>query len=303
MNSILNTIIVEATVNGSGPYRFLLDSGAPTLFTRGLTEDLGLATTGISAINDVNRLKQATTLVTADSLSIGGLTVNQVGTAILNNPELECLANGGILGANVLKHGAWSIDFEQQRVLASDDVTRLNVAQSEIEWMPFTTEFGKDEPWVKMMINGESVSVEIDTGSNREIGITTATFRKVSERDLSGEITGHGLSSIGLAGRTTETSYRSRLQSVALGGHEYLQVSAQVKEANTNRVGTRFFKGQRLIIDWTSSRIAVIGAPDNSRPRVAEYDVSLLGDAEGVYVGYVWEGSALQRLASFLEPG
>ncbi|MBT3529803.1 MAG: PDZ domain-containing protein [Gammaproteobacteria bacterium] len=296
-----NAVIVEASVNGQGPYQFILDSGAPTLFTQSLIEELGLANEGAASINDVNRLQQSTSLVRADSLVIGNLVLNDVDAASLNNQELACLANGGILGANVLKHGAWEFDFIHKRIRGSNIVSRIIDSQQNLEWLPFTTKFGKNSPWINVVINEKSFSFLVDTGSTRELAMNSATEREIFGALDSTSVHGEGYSSIGLAGRTLEASKRVRIPSLQLGSTSYSQATAQVKTENTNRLGTLFFQGQRLIIDWDKKQLAIKGLAKSTPEPLNEYGLTLLGDAEGVFVSYVWAGSEASELG--LKPG
>jgi len=108
--------VVEVSINGKGPFRFVLDTGAgQTMFDKKLSEELQLPILGIVQANDATsnapkRLK----LVKAELLTIGDVRIsNVVGmehdvlTIFGNEPD----APRGILGINLFADCLLTIDY------------------------------------------------------------------------------------------------------------------------------------------------------------------------------------------------
>jgi predicted aspartyl protease len=111
-------IVVPVTINGSGPYDFVLDTGSNnTMLDQKLADDLALPRGGETAILGV---KGSTSLaaVYANSLSIAGAAVNGKDLFLFTNPKLQSLPAGlrGILGEDFLQHFDVLIDYRHQTI-------------------------------------------------------------------------------------------------------------------------------------------------------------------------------------------
>jgi predicted aspartyl protease len=111
-------ILVPVTINGKGPFQFVLDTGATlTCVGEHLTADLALpvSTTmrGIGAsIGASGNIK----LVDLATLTIGGATLEDVTACSIDLGNVKALGitADGLLGLNVLKQFDVAIDFERQ---------------------------------------------------------------------------------------------------------------------------------------------------------------------------------------------
>ena len=109
-------MLAAVTVNGAGPYRFIIDLGAnrSVLSTR-LAEQLGLATSGTSTIE----VHGVTGSAVVPMATVGEL---RVGTIVLVDQQLPVLAGtvfadaDGILGIDGLQQSRIEVDFRHDRV-------------------------------------------------------------------------------------------------------------------------------------------------------------------------------------------
>lgn len=107
-------IVVRARLNDkSMPLDFIWDSGAAvSTISQATREYLGLP-------NSI----QAGAVTTLDSFLLSGITFPSVPVEIVNYDGYaapKCIAEAGVIGANIIRHCNWYIDFDQQLLIFSD---------------------------------------------------------------------------------------------------------------------------------------------------------------------------------------
>ncbi len=100
---VRDMIVVPVTINGAGPFDFLVDTGSTdTIIDRKLAEELHLPSAG-TMILETTEGKAATPLAQTDSLSMGGATVSGLNLSVVNH-YANLLSNvRGSLGENFLR--------------------------------------------------------------------------------------------------------------------------------------------------------------------------------------------------------
>jgi hypothetical protein len=111
-------IIVPVTINGSGPYDFVLDTGSNnTILDQKLADELTLPRGGETTIFGVNG-SASLAAVSAKSLSVSGATVEGKGLLLFTSANLQGLPAKvrGILGKDFLQNFEVLIDYRHQTV-------------------------------------------------------------------------------------------------------------------------------------------------------------------------------------------
>ena len=157
---------VPVSVGGSGPYRFLVDTGAErTVISRQLAEQLGLAAGDRTTMHSVAGSSNVATV------NIPMLDVNARRLAISNAPALETgnIGADGMLGVDTLKLQRVLFDFKRgimevspssQPTYSSDGETVIVEAKRRHGRLLFTN----------ATLDGHDVVVVVDTGSQISIG-------------------------------------------------------------------------------------------------------------------------------------
>ena len=168
-------IVVPVTVNGSGPYQFLVDSGAQiTTVDSELAAQLDLhptASTGFSGVASYARRA----LLQLGQVGIGGHRVNDVLAGIDELAQLHAAGGNirGIVGEDFLTHFDLLID-NQRRMLCLDDTGALAAAIKGAHValaQPYGTD--RDLPFTRPLVvearidgNGNPLLFRLDSGSN-----------------------------------------------------------------------------------------------------------------------------------------
>ncbi len=157
--------VARITINGQGPFRFIIDTGANrSVLSRSLATRLGLTPSGEDVVHSIVG-SEAATLVHVDSLSFGSLRLSQGDTPVLDGPMLD--GEHGLLGVDGMAGRLLHLDFDKRCVAIYESAAQLSMKG----WLsvPAQLRFGS-----LLLVEGEIVGVRvnvlIDTGSDISIG-------------------------------------------------------------------------------------------------------------------------------------
>ena len=156
---------VEVRVNGTGPYRFLVDSGADTSvvglrMAQNLQLPLGtpVVLNGMTARNIVDRVR-------VNELTLGSNTIRQLQLPALRE---EHLGGDGMLGIDALAAQRLMMDFEQKTIKVEDARVPLRSLPGEIV---ITAQRRKGQLILtEVRASGIKLDAVIDTGTEVTIG-------------------------------------------------------------------------------------------------------------------------------------
>ena len=157
--------LVRASLNGRGPYDFILDTGSSqAVIDADLARELNLPSVGQTEVHDPTAPDPFTVdEVRADVFRMGGVSLS--GLTFAAFPLRDMLGDrcGGVLGISVLAEMLVTLDVPRERML----VARGELGRDE----PGVVEFTSDGcPIVlEMKVNGRTLTAHLDTGNPGEI--------------------------------------------------------------------------------------------------------------------------------------
>jgi hypothetical protein len=163
--------VVEVSINGSGPYRFILDTGASTTV---IADDL-IAELKLPSINGTPDQGP----VRIDKLGLDALTISNA-TAIRGGPMLAGLSSmaRGVLSAESFPGALISFDFVNKRITLRKGA--LPAADGRRVF-----EYGDDDPLprVPVRIDGTELHLHIDTGAPTTMSLPLARAKTLGLED------------------------------------------------------------------------------------------------------------------------
>lgn len=160
-------VVVAATVNGRGPFRFIVDTGAThSTITPDLARTLGLRPSEVRSIvvNGITGTAQVSS-VTLDKLQTGDLTVDELVVPVVGSTVMA--GADGIFGAAGLTEKSLFVDFLRNRVRISGGV------ETELRGQAFrihATRLPHGLMTLPMRVGRVRAFAIIDTGSERTLG-------------------------------------------------------------------------------------------------------------------------------------
>lgn len=173
----IGRVVAPIMVNGQGPYRFIVDTGANrSVVSQPLAERLGLPAVGEGVVHSVHGQTQAQ-LVSVDSLRYGSLEVPSDQVPMLSGAMLA--GEHGLLGVDGMRGRRLRLDFDDRciEILPANRAPPLGRG-----WTRTRGELRFDNlVVVPGLIGTLRVNVLIDTGSNVSLA-NTALHAALSER-------------------------------------------------------------------------------------------------------------------------
>lgn len=158
-------MVVGVTVDGSGPYRFVVDSGADrSVIGERLARTLGLPAGCSVTLHDVAGASRRETVRIA-RLGLGSGTVENIVAPILSETSLGAR---GIIGIDALRGQRLMLDFEADTVTVEDTRRPAKVQADEI--VVTARSRGGQLILTEARANGVDIRAVVDTGSQLTIG-------------------------------------------------------------------------------------------------------------------------------------
>ncbi|MFB3778933.1 MAG: aspartyl protease family protein, partial [Bryobacteraceae bacterium] len=183
-------IVLAVTVDGSGPYNFVLDTG-----THASTIDLGLArrlrlplASSRSESRGAGSARVFGRTAVVEHLAIGGLGVERLPVVALALSRVSAQLGRplhGVLGNNFLASRVTQIDYFRRRIRFLDDSPNPPPDDARRISFPMRFRAGDVLPLLdECTINGTTVPVTLDTGSSLGLILFPATVRLLGLEEL-----------------------------------------------------------------------------------------------------------------------
>jgi predicted aspartyl protease len=164
-------VIVKAQINGNQkPLDFIFDTGAfNSKINHTLTEEYRLETKAVKENEDSNGNVKVIEVTQLEEVQLGQTLFTDIGAGKVVYAEESpspCIAEHGIIGANLIKLAHWKIDYQKQMIYFSDEAFSVDNPSTAITFN-YDSPALSDTPKVEFKIAGRSVeNLMIDTGSN-----------------------------------------------------------------------------------------------------------------------------------------
>jgi hypothetical protein len=160
-SSANNLVVIAATINGQGPFRFALDTGSSVhVLNRAIAERLGLRIIGPAVADSGNKTTPAE-VTEISKLSAGELTLSH--QRIFVTPLPASYPFDGFLGAILFEQFVVTIDFARSVVTLTPPAQYLAPRSGEI--IPLKLR-DKLIPEIKAEVDGHAGWFKVDTGYN-----------------------------------------------------------------------------------------------------------------------------------------
>ena len=270
-------IYIEATVDGKGPFTFMVDTGGNTLVSPHLAAEIGLDATGKAASSGVGEKVGTTAFAKVREIAFGGVRLHDQ-TAFVTpvyDAAIEGIPVDGMVGFEVFRRFGVTIDY-CKRNITFHDPGAFAPGDVGVE-IPF--KFYGHLPEVEGRVAGVAARFDIDTGSRSELDLTSPFVRRMRLRDTYA----HGVNAItgwGVGGAVR--SVVIRLPQLRLGDVTASNIVAELSDATfgsfsdanyEGNIGSAFLKRFVVTFDYARARMylkAIVPQP----PDVGTFDKS-----------------------------
>ncbi|MGE8552873.1 MAG: aspartyl protease family protein [Chryseobacterium jejuense] len=241
---------VKVNINGK-EYNFLFDTGAPTVISTAIYTELGLEKKYKSMVKDSQKNKQDQIFTVLPEMIVDQVSFKNIGVVVmdLKAAEFGCLKVDGILGANQMAKLFWKINYTENTLEATQDLSRFDLKGFDFV-IPFNTKDQKT-PIVEAKIIDKKIDFTFDTGFSRNLKISDGNFnpKKIAEK-----IEVFGNNSVGAFGAgSAKSGYIFKASDVLLGNKNF--TNELVMTGNSNLLGNGFLKNFVFVLDWMNHKV------------------------------------------------
>ena len=173
-----NHIYIHGTVEGKGPYTFIVDTGGHTIVSPRVVQDAGLRSKGEAAATGVGKKVEVSGFARVHDIAIGGVHLRDQ-TAIAQpvyDAAVEGIAVDGMVGFELIDRLVTRIDYGTQTITFTDPAHFDPAGAGEA--LPF--KFYDHLPQVAGRFGDQPGIFDIDTGSRSEVDITSPTVERLN---------------------------------------------------------------------------------------------------------------------------
>ncbi|AZA74313.1 aspartyl protease family protein [Chryseobacterium indoltheticum] len=242
---------VKVNINGK-IYQFLFDSGAPTVISTSIYSELNLKKKHRSKVTDSKKNKQEQIFTVIPEMKIDQITFKNIGAIVmdLKGVEFECFKIDGIIGANQMAKLFWRINYSENLLEATKDLT--NFSKEGYETVFSFDPKPQKTPVIKAQILDEKINLTFDTGFTGTFRISNTEYDPTNAKVKSVET--YGTASVGAFGAGKhESSYYFKPENVLLDEQKF--EDEIVSTGSSSLLGNEFLKKFRFIMDWKNNKI------------------------------------------------
>src|SRR4051812_22326383 len=171
-----NRILIPVAINGSGPFRLILDTGAPGLtLSEEVAARLGLPNLATTSSSGVGEAVVRSVRSRVQSVVIRGHNVGAMSCSVMSfaDPALWGTERvDGILGLPVFETWAVTIDYRKREIVLAEDASGVSAGAIRV-----SIDFAGHIPVVTASVLGSNARLGVDTGMRSSLLLAT-TFVK-----------------------------------------------------------------------------------------------------------------------------
>lgn len=243
-----NLPLVNVKINGK-EYVFLLDTGAPTVISHKVYQDLDLKRYMRQKVSDSHNISFKQDFVVLPEIYVDSIRFENIGAVVMDLQAVEffCHDIDGIIGANQMAKLAWKIDYEKGTAVVANDFADLSFHDVDFK-IPFEAR-GQKTPYIEFSYQGNDRKLTFDTGFAGALNLNDKDNKIKQSIPDHQKISTFGIGSVGAYGEgKTDTAWHLLLTDPTLGQQQFDQII--VSTAAKNLLGNTFLKRYEFVVDW-----------------------------------------------------
>lgn len=258
---------VKVNIQGK-TYNFLFDTGAPTVVSSQIFQDLGLKKKAQGKVTDSQKNSKQQIFTMIPEIRVGNITFRDIGAIVLDfeSPEFKCLQMDGILGANQMATLFWRINYDKKIAEATKTLANFNADRYRYE-LPFTPKDTKT-PVITTELFNRKLGFTFDTGYSGFV--STVTPPDLGRYDY---ISYKGSKSVGAFG-TSKQDIFYQIKADDFKIHRDTFRNIIVETGASNLIGNKFLKNFVFILDWWGNKVYLDAIGTDLRPSLKTYGFS-----------------------------
>ena len=247
-------LFVDVDIEGR-IYNFLFDTGFDfTAIDLSLADKIEYEEILKYKVSGSSFKKHKIQFIALEKVSLSGIDFKEIGASFDDlsfiNKDYACAERrvDGVIGANLLRHANWQIDYEKRVIRFSDKTSNFNFSENVIK-IPMNSK-GWGSPSVKLIINGVEKSFKVDTGSSGSI-TTGIEFKK----ELSKNPKKVACTSVLRGKAQLYENYFASVEQMRAGDLMLNDQMISLEKGVSSLLGNQLFEHFMVTVDWVNNQL------------------------------------------------
>ncbi len=250
INYLKNLPLVNVSL-GNKEYVFLIDTGAPTVISTEIYNQLNLKPEFTQNVNDANNNKAKQIFTTIPEMNVQGVNFYNIGCIVLDlkEQEFKCYGVDGIIGANQMAKAHWFFDYNNQTVTLLPIESKIDSTSYDFN-LKINLKSQKTP-----LLNGKTLGINrvltFDTGYTGNIKMNIPGESLSALQEIKKYYGNESVSAYGASNHQTITVFKS--DSINLANKTFYNEG--IITGNSNLIGNSFFENYQFLIDWKNQKV------------------------------------------------
>lgn len=300
----IGKIILPVTIKDK-TYRFLLDTGAPNLFSPQLLKELNVAEGDSINVNDANNQDQKMKFVVVPQVKIGNLIFeNQAGLIydFEKHNLLSCYKIDGFIGSNLLQNSIIKINGSNKTVIITNKIKSLNIDKKPIKMKLVGNQ---KSPYIELKFEGKnndkaSDMVLMDTGMDGLYDMSKRAYTIFEKNNIFKALySATGIGDLGLFGAGNSSEQKLlEIENANLNQQIINNLMVSTTSDDNSRIGLDFLKYGDITLDFLNKKFYFESAKTiDVKEKTPKFYTSVQNDK--VVIGIVWD----EKLKTLMNTG
>jgi predicted aspartyl protease len=290
----IGKIILPVTINNK-TYRFLLDTGAPNLFSTELLKEINVAEGDSINVNDANNQDQKMKFAVVPQLKIGNLVFENQAGLIYNFEEhnlLSCYKIDGFIGSNLLRNSIIKMNGANKTIIITNKIKSLKIDKKPIKMKLYGNQ---KSPFVELKFvgkNNEKASdmVLVDTGMDGLYDMSKRAYTIFENSKIFEALyTATGIGDSGLFGAGDSSEQKLlEIENANLNQQIINNIMVSTTLDDNSRIGLDFLKYGDITLDFLNKKFYFESPKTiDVKEKTPKFFTSVQNDK--VVIGIVWD--------------
>jgi predicted aspartyl protease len=295
-----NKIVIPVIIQGK-TYRFLLDTGAPSIISKEVMEALQPEIVETLTASDANNIRQELKVVSVERIKLGSVEFKNFSALVFDlngNDIFKCFGIDGFIGSNMLRRSIIQIDVRQKTLILTDNIKRLQLDKKQSEKIELLD--NQNSPYVWIDVKGKESAKElvlIDTGMGGLYDISEINYNQLKTKNIYNEIgISNGASSLSLFGEVpVDTHTRVHLPKLIINNFEINNAIAHTDKGSHSKIGAELLNFGIMTLDYKNKRF-YFEPFSNALELDGDFGFTQTLKDNKLVVGYVWDEDLKSKL-------
>jgi len=295
-------IIIPISIEGQ-EYRFLFDTGSPTLISLQLSKKLNLTQQKQIKTVDSQGNSQRLNYVKINEVTIKNAIFNNINAGVVDfkqTPAIACLSIDGVVGANIIRKYCWQIDYVNQQLLLARNASLLlkNAQTKQTRYcIPFSVD-ANGTPIISVKIKDTEIKdFKMDTGSVGFISIDKDYYSELNENNtILKQRTSYGANLVGLFGAAENDTLKQLLITELTVGEKLslIHQTIDLRPTNLSLMGNAFLRNFCVTIDSENNCLLLEPLAKFHNTYYHTFGISFKKEETNIVVSMITENSPAQ---------